>query len=156
MCLINNFVVKLLIKQLFLYQTNTIMLKTIKCVLFIDDDKATNYINQFLAKKSNYFENIIVASSAEEGLEYLEQAEKGISIIPEIIFLDINMPAMNGWDFLNSFKLTAHQIKNNIKIYMLTSSSREQDINKAKEFNVVKGFVTKPLTKDVLEKISLS
>lgn len=126
---------------------------SIKCVLFIDDDKATNFINKFIAQRSNYFENIIVASSAEEGLEYLKLAKSGNYHIPEIIFLDINMPAMNGWDFLNNFKLNATNIENDIKIYMLSSSSRQKDINKAKEYDIVKGFLTKPLTSESLQKL---
>ena len=124
-----------------------------KCVLFIDDDKATNFINQFLAKRSNHFEKVMVASSGKEGLEYLLKANNGETTSPEIIFLDINMPAMNGWDFLNNLK-EQPTLSNNIpKIYMLTSSSRKTDINKAREYNMVKGFLTKPLTNDSLQRL---
>ena len=128
------------------------MPNSIKCVLFIDDDKATNYINQFLAKRSNFFEEILIASSGKEGLDCIQQANEG-SIMPEIIFLDINMPAMNGWDFLNSLSEMVSPIKKNIKIYMLTSSSRKKDIDRAKEYPEVKGFLTKPLTNESLENL---
>ncbi len=129
------------------------MFPSIKCALFIDDDKATNYINQFLAKRSNYFENVVVVTSAEEGLEYLKKAENGITITPDIIFLDINMPAMNGWDFLNTLKSCNCNIVNDLKIYMLTSSSREKDIREAKKHPTVNGFLTKPLTSDALKNL---
>lgn len=125
----------------------------IKCALFIDDDKATNYINRFLAQRSNYFENIIVVFSAKEGLEYLEEVCKNKTLAPEIIFLDINMPAMNGWDFLNDLNKMEALEKSNLKIYMLTSSSRKEDINKAKEYSSVRGFLTKPLTNELLENL---
>ena len=125
----------------------------IKSVLFIDDDKATNYINQFLAQRSNYFENIIVVSSAKEGLDYLKEASDNKTVVPEVIFLDINMPAMNGWDFLNSLNKIRTIEKNNLKIYMLTSSSRKKDIDKAKEYPNVKGFLTKPLTNETLDNL---
>jgi len=129
------------------------MQSIIKCALFIDDDKATNFINQFLAQRSNHFEKVMVASSAKEGLDYIQKANNGETIPPEIIFLDINMPAMNGWDFLNTLNKKPNAFNDKIKIYMLSSSSRESDINKAKEYNTVKGFLTKPLTNDILKKL---
>ena len=130
-----------------------LQLQPIKCVLFIDDDKATNYINQFLAQRSNYFENIIVASSAKEGLEYLKEVNENKTLVPEIIFLDINMPAMDGWEFLNTLNQMGTLDKKDLKIYMLTSSSREKDINRSKEYSSVKGFITKPLTNTTLENL---
>ena len=93
------------------------MEKAIKCVLFIDDDKATNYIHKFLARKTSYFENVEVASSAKEGLDYLKNAEKERKTIPDFIFLDINMPAMDGWEFLNYYEQQRFSIKERIKIY---------------------------------------
>ena len=126
---------------------------TIKCALFIDDDKVTNFINQFLAQRSNHFENVMVASSAQEGLDYIQKANNGETVPPEIIFLDINMPAMNGWDFLNTLNQMSIPLKEKLNIYMLSSSSRKTDVNKAKEYSNVKGFVTKPLTKDTLKKL---
>lgn len=129
------------------------MKRAIKCVLFIDDDKATNFVHKFLAKKTSRFERVEVVSSAREGLDYLLNAEKGQKTIPDLIFLDINMPAMDGWDFLNHYEEQRYSIKERIKIYMLSSSSRPADISRAKEYNHVCGFITKPLTENLLTKL---
>lgn len=129
------------------------MKKVIECVLFIDDDKATNFIHKFIANKSSYFENVKIVSSAREGLEYLKSAEVGENTVPNYIFLDINMPAMNGWDFLNYYEKQPLSIKEQIKIFMLSSSSNTSDISKAKEYNNVSGYIIKPLTEDSLNKV---
>jgi len=129
------------------------MKKAVKCALFIDDDKATNYIHKFIANKLSCFECVEIVSSAKEGLEYLKNAEIGENRVPDFIFLDINMPAMNGWDFLNNINEQSLTIKNKVKIFMLSSSSRSTDINKAKQYKLVSGFITKPLTENVLNDV---
>ena len=129
------------------------MEKAIECVLFIDDDKATNFIHKFIANKTCYFQNVQIASSAREGLEYLKSAEMGENTVPNYIFLDINMPAMNGWDFLNYYEKQPLSIKEQIKIFMLSSSANTSDISKAKKYDNVTGYITKPLTEDSLSKV---
>ncbi len=126
---------------------------TEKCALFIDDDKATNFINQHLAINSNLFNKVITANGAEEALIYLKKANEGDNILPSIIFLDINMPAMVGWDFLNEYENLIFLENKKIKIYMLSSSSRKEDIKKANFNKNISGFITKPITKQNLNQL---
>ena len=72
-------------------------------VFFIDDDKPTTIINERLAKRSKLFEHTKVFNLSETALEYLKSIQNNIELLPCLIFLDINMPAFNGWDFLQEF-----------------------------------------------------
>ena len=71
-----------------------------QCVLFVDDDRATNFFNKRIASNHGSFRTIVTAQSGMEALEYLRTYQKGAAAKPDLIFLDINMPAMTGWEFL--------------------------------------------------------
>ena len=72
-------------------------------ILFIDDDKATNFLNKHIAKKNASVSSTVLVDSAFEAIDYLEKKIVNPEDRPDIIFLDINMPAMNGWEFLDVF-----------------------------------------------------
>ncbi|MEQ8532184.1 MAG: response regulator, partial [Imperialibacter sp.] len=94
---------------------------------------------------------------SKSAIEFLRNIEKlgaaGHSILPQIIFLDIDMPLMDGFQFLDEFEKFRVETKDICNIVMLTSSINPQDVNKSKKYNYVKKYINKPLTQDTLEKI---
>jgi len=130
--------------------------KKYKAVMLIDDNEIDNLINQKMLEASNVAETILMHTGAKGALEFLKNIEKlstnGVGL-PEVIFLDIDMPLMDGFQFLNEFEKLSDYIKNNISIIMLTSSINPQDLSKAKKSNYVKKYINKPLTQEALEKL---
>lgn len=109
-------------------------------VFFIDDDPLSNKFNTMLIRKIHPDVEIVTFVNAEEALVQLKDESKQR---PEVIFLDLNMPVMNGWDFMGEFK----KLNLDIEIVILTSSNDASDKKKASENKQVKDFVVKPLTK---------
>lgn len=131
------------------------MKNKLNCILLVDDDEPTNFLNQMVLEELNITEQIKVAQNGKEALTYLESTNIGnVNFpLPELILLDINMPAMNGWEFLQQYaKLPANQ-KANVVIVMLTTSLNPDDRAKADEISEVTGFETKPLTADKIQEL---
>ncbi|WP_087939210.1 response regulator [Algoriphagus faecimaris] len=116
-------------------------------IFLVDDDPINNLINKRLLKKMNFSENIYEFLEAEQALENIAQIPSDSSIM---VFLDINMPVMNGWEFLNQYLEKFQNRKD--KIVILSSSIDYQDRQRAFDYEVVSGFLEKPLT---LDKINL-
>ena len=131
------------------------MKNKLNCVLLVDDDEPTNFLNKMVLEDINCAEKIMVADSGENALDYLEKAEgpNGDLSSPDLIFLDINMPAMNGWEFLERYSGLDKQHKANVVIVMLTTSLNPDDCAKANSLPDVSGFETKPLTSEKLQSI---
>jgi len=129
------------------------MLKQINCVLLIDDDEATNFINQMVIEESGCAEKIVVRESGFEALEYLTSTENGEHPQPDLIFLDINMPGMDGFEFLEEYeKLTTEQ-KGKHVVVMLTTSVNPDDKDRATKFKDVDQFMHKPLTPEMFVEV---
>ncbi len=125
-------------------------------ILLVDDDDATNYLNQRVIRKADVNVEVQVAYNGQEALDYLTNSgnfSKAITL-PEagLVFLDINMPGMNGWDFLEAYKKLPEDQTRRIRILMLTTSVNPDEEKKAIGMPEVKGFIHKPLTPEKLEK----
>ncbi|GGF28261.1 response regulator [Echinicola rosea] len=132
------------------------MSKKIKCVLLVDDDEPTNFINEIILKRTGFVEKIVPVQSGMAALEYINKADGNEIPRPELIFLDINMPGISGWDFLEEYKkLPKHQKAKNV-IVMLTTSLNPDDDEKAKTYQEISEYHSKPLTyekiTDIIEK----
>ena len=115
-------------------------------ILLIDDSKGANALNQRLIASLGIANTISVALNGKFAIDYLmTKNENGEMPSPELIFLDINMPVMDGFQFLEEFEKLSEEIKLNKVIVMLTSSISELDMDRAKEFSAVKGYCIKPL-----------
>ena len=123
-------------------------------VLVIDDDEINNFLCQKVIKLSGFSDKVVTCQSADEGISTLKNSvDRGQETVPDLIFLDINMPLKNGWDFLEDYDQIASGIDKSVKIFMLSSSVYKDDISKARESKHVTDYVTKPLTEEILNKI---
>ena len=116
-------------------------------VLLVDDDDATNFLASLAFKNLAIASEIAVASDGLVACEWLQQNN-----CPDIIFLDIRMPRMDGFDFLDIF--TRMNTCKQVKIVMLSSSLRAEDKKKAFTYNAVVEYIEKPLTETVIQKIA--
>lgn len=126
------------------------MKKKLDCILLIDDDDDDNYFHQIIIEEMNIVDKIDIVMNGIEALAYLNQEGQQP---PNIIFLDINMPKMNGWEFLEEYSGMAQEKKANVVIMILSTSANPEYIIKAKEIQDVTGFETKPLTEELLRRI---
>ena len=121
--------------------------------MLVDDNPDDNFYHERVIKKSNAAEFVIAKETAIEALEYLQSEKAKGDCHPDLIFLDINMPGMNGWEFLQSYYKMDKQFQSLAIVVMLTTSSNPDDRKKAESLKVVSDFQTKPLTKEMLEEI---
>ena|SRR5690606_18115837 len=117
-------------------------------IVLIDDDPINNLINKRLIVKLNLSPAVIEFLEAEKALSFIESTDE---IKKTLILLDINMPVMNGWDFLGHYAKLEN--KRQDMIIMLSSSIDHQDRQKSREFKYVRGFIEKPLTREKIAQI---
>ena len=127
------------------------MKKGLKTIMLIDDDIPTNYLNKMVIDQTACAEKVITVNSAIEGLTFLKEQPK--ALMPDLIFLDINMPAMNGWEFLEAYKSIPSEKKENTVIMMLSTSENPDDKMRAKCIKDISGFMVKPLSEDIVTNV---
>src|SRR5688572_26195428 len=136
---------------------NTMKAK-LNCVLVIDDDEPTNFFNQMIVEQAGCTEKIKVAQSGQEALDYLATSvelacQDDTFPCPDLIFLDINMPAMDGWEFLEQYRQMNKERRGKVIVVMLTTSLNPDDKVKASEMPEISGFESKLLTDEKLNRI---
>ena len=126
-------------------------------ILFIDDDPITLMLCKMVISKSLFSKEIVTAKNGEEALKYfntLKLAKTDAQLTkPQLIFLDLNMPVMGGWEFLDSFSTAEYSEYNNIKVIILSSTIDPGDLEKSKKYPMVIDFLSKPISKEMLEYI---
>jgi len=126
------------------------MTNKIGCIMLVDDDHDDNFFHEREIIKNNLAGIVIVKDSAKKALEYLKNKNDPSS---DLIFLDINMPVMSGWEFLNEYGQLNKDLQKKAIIIMLSTSQNPTDIAKSKTWDFVSDYVTKPLTKEILQNI---
>jgi CheY-like chemotaxis protein len=122
-------------------------------VMIIDDNSIDLYITSRMILKNNFATNILTYTSSEEALSYIKENQNTISKLPQVIFLDIYMPLVSGFGFLEAFATLAVQVKNHCKVYILSSTIDNADIAQSKSNKDVVSFHSKPITKEFLDRI---
>lgn len=120
-------------------------------ILLIDDDEVFNLITELTLKSHNFSKQVKTCITVDQALSYLRKIVEEDGLFPEIIFLDINMPEKDGWDFLDTYRLFPADVKERMQLYMLSSSDYESDVLKSQQYNEVRDFIRKPLTTRDLE-----
>ena len=132
--------------------------KKYRTVMLIDDNEIDNLINQKMIEAASIAENIYTHTGAKSAIEFLKNMEKmdvADKVLPDVIFLDIDMPLMDGFQFLDEFEKLSNNAKKKCKIVMLTSSINPQDFNRSKRYPNVKLYLNKPLSHDSITKLDV-
>lgn len=119
----------------------------------IDDDEIFQFIMKNTIAEVNPDIKIQFFSDGEKGINFLKQNLEAAKNLPDIILLDVNMPFMDGWEFLSEYKSIKTKLKKDINIYLLTSSNSPGDIAKAQEISTLSGYLVKPISKDGIKNL---
>ena len=126
----------------------------IKTVLCVDDDPITLMLSKMVLNKASFCNKLVTAKNGEEAILYFENLLITNDNYPKLIFLDLNMPIMNGWEFLDSFtEKELHHTFKEIKVIILSSTVDPNDIEKSKKYPIVIKFLPKPINKEMLESL---
>ncbi len=123
-------------------------------VLLIDDNDIDNFINERMITTSNFSKQVIVKNSAESALDHLRRNSDSTETLPQVIFLDLNMPVMDGFGFLEEYEKMNDTIKQFCKIIVLSSSISAEDINRASTNQYVVKYLNKPLGEKYLQAVN--
>ena len=126
-----------------------------KRVMLVDDNEIDNIINEKIIEANSFADNILVFQTGQDALDYLNDNQNNEEDLPEIVFLDINMPIMDGFQFLEDFEKFSETVLNKCKIIMLSSSISPKDIDRAASSKYVKKYLNKPLNARYLEAITV-
>ena len=121
-----------------------------KAILLVDDDYATNHYHEIMLTEWNVAETIYKVDNGQEALDFLKNHPHDK---PSLIMLDINMPVMNGFEFLEEYETLDEHQKASFVVFMLTSSLHPKDISRAEQFESLDGYCEKPMTEAMIEDI---
>ena len=119
-------------------------------VFIIDDDSIHQRIAQIMIEKHKLFDDYTSFTEAEKAIIYIKDHKKDATALPDVILLDLNMPVIDGWDFLDLFENIREELKKIIRIFIVTSSVDEKDILKSQSYSSVCGFISKPLSPEII------
>jgi CheY-like chemotaxis protein len=126
------------------------MSKHFQKIMIVDDSKVDRFILRKSIEKVNLAEEIVETDSGIEALDLLTEAGIHHSQLPELIFLDINMPVIDGFEFLEAFSELSKKYINSCRVVMTCSLVDAREKQRAYQYNCVSGYYIKPLTEDIL------
>lgn len=122
-------------------------MKKVKNACIIDDDEIFRFILEKQIKNQNLAENIMCFENGREAIDYIKTNRLENDSLPDVIFLDINMPTMDGWDFVTEYNELKKQIIKDATVFMISSSVDDRDIRRANDSGIITEYVTKPVDK---------
>lgn len=128
-------------------------MKKLRCILLVEDNAADVFLHKRAIRKAGCADDVAVARHGAEALSYLSTPVAGKYPQPNLIFLDINMPIMNGWEFLDAYHLLPPEQQGDQVVVMLTTSLNPDDRRRAEEHGCVHKFLSKPLTIEALQRL---
>lgn len=127
---------------------------TPKTFFLIDDDPIYQAVTKKIISKTQTPETITSFPNGLEALENLRKTANASEVLPDIILLDIDMPIMDGWDFMEHFNQIKPTLQKNIFVYIVSSSIASSDEQRAKSYSTISGYMSKPLTTEDIKKIT--
>ena len=124
-----------------------------KSIFVIDDYSINLKVAQMTIKRHGFFVTITTYSEAQFALEDLVNHRNNKTLLPDVILLDLHMPVMNGWEFLDKFKEISPCLAKDIEIYILSSSVDIREIQRSKQYSSVNDFLSKPLSIEMMHEI---
>jgi two-component system chemotaxis response regulator CheY len=122
------------------------MTEKLEHIMLVDDDEIHSNLCYELIMKSEITKEVSIFNDAEDALQFLKKHADAPKMLPDMIFLDINMPFMDGWEFLDEYQQLRPKLKKNIVLILLTSSVYKNDIEKAKKYEAVAEYIKTPIT----------
>lgn len=126
---------------------------SLKKLILIEDDDVIVYLTQKLIKESKTIELLNVLKNGRKALDYFIENAKNEDLLPDFIFLDLSMPILDGWQFLEEFARIKDSMAKNIQIYITTSSISPKDLSKAESYDFISDFVIKPISLENFNRI---
>ena len=123
---------------------------TLKTLTIVDDDDISVFLTTKIIEQTNLVDLIKVFGNGLDAINFLKENKNNVDALPDIILLDLNMPIMNGWQFLEEYNKLNPTIGKKITIYICSSSISPDDITRAKTISEVSDYIIKPITKDKL------
>jgi CheY-like chemotaxis protein len=125
----------------------------VKTLGIVDDDKIHNFLIQKAVEQTNLVDTIKVFGNGLDAIDFLKKNAANRATLPEIILLDLSMPVMDGWEFLEEYRVLSPKLGRKITIYIISSSISPYDIDRAKSISFVTDFIIKPVSKEKLIEI---
>ena len=122
-------------------------------VLLIDDDSIYQFVSCKTLEATGHANKIKVCSNGQEAYRFLEENMHNADELPDVILLDVNMPVMNGWQFLDAYQSLKPNLSKEIQIFLVTSSMNDQDKEYLKRYNCVQDYIVKPLSREKITEI---
>lgn len=129
------------------------MERKINTVCLVDDDDIYQFVASLEIKKTNLVNKIILFPDGQKAINFFISEKENQDKLPDIIFLDVNMPLMDGWQFLEEYILIKKLLAKHIIIYMVSSSVDEKDVMRANNISEVTGYLIKPINKNRLTEV---
>ncbi len=128
-------------------------MKKMKTACIIDDDPIFIYGTKRLMTEVDFCENVLVFENGQDAIDGLNEITASGEKLPSVIFLDLNMPIMNGWEFLEDFvKITNHN-REKVTIFIISSSVDPRDLERVKNYKVVNNYILKPISSNDLRSV---
>lgn len=123
-------------------------MNSVKNLLLIDDDEIFTFMTKRIIEKTNLAEQIKIFENGKQAIDFLKSVADRPELLPEVIFLDLSMPILDGWGFLEEYIGLKPKFGKKITLYIISSSVSPRDHERAKNYSEVSDFIIKPMTKE--------